>query len=163
MTDTDKHATILAQSSKGGKFTIIQFHPLAAIAADALKSASEEVYPRDPALFTVRGVENRRVLVCVGEEEGNWEHFEDGGGVSTMSVRIKLELAQRKDPTTDLTSFVVQHISKRKRVSLLPRFATNPSAYFTVTTMDSDATQNNPVHHALSSIKDPIVCMNRAQ
>jgi len=39
------------------------------------------MYPRDPALLTVRGVENRRVLVRVGEEEGYRENIEDGRGV----------------------------------------------------------------------------------
>ena len=50
------------------------------------------MYPWDSALLTVRGIGHRRVHFCVGEEEGCGEHLEDGGGVSTMSVRTGPEL-----------------------------------------------------------------------
>ena len=54
------------------------------------------------------------MLVCVGKEEGYREHFEDGGGVSTMSVRIKAEMAQRKGVIADRTSFCVCDMLARR-------------------------------------------------
>lgn len=63
--------------------------------------------------------------VYFGEEEGQREHFEDGTGVSTVSVSIELELAQRTGMTADKTSPLphVRHISKKKRVSFLSPLA----------------------------------------
>ena len=54
------------------------------------------------------------MLVRVGEEEGYWEHFEDGGGVSTMSVRIRAVMAQRKGIIADRASFCVCNILARR-------------------------------------------------
>jgi len=73
---------------------VIAFRGLTTIVADDENLLSEEVYPRDPALLTVCGIEDRRMFVCASEEKRYWDNFEDGRGVSTMSVRIKPELAQ---------------------------------------------------------------------
>ena len=85
------------------------------------------MHPRHSPLLTVREHEDRRVRVYVSEEKGQGEYFEDGRGVSIMSVSIKPKLTQGKDPITDQMSPLlrVQHISKRKRVSLLPPPATD--------------------------------------
>jgi len=61
-----------------------------------VRSACEEVYPCDSALPTVRGVRDRRMFIRISEEKGVGEYFEDGRGVSTVSVRIKPELAGGK-------------------------------------------------------------------
>lgn len=54
------------------------------------------------------------MLVRVGEEKGYREHFEDGGGLSTMSVRIRAGMAQRKDVIADRTSFYVCDMLARR-------------------------------------------------
>ena len=72
------------------------------------------MYSRDSTLLTMHGIEDRRVLVCVSEEKGYWEHFKDGGGVSTMSVSSKLEISQQGDITTDRASFYVYDLLARE-------------------------------------------------
>jgi len=54
-----------------------------------IKSAREEVHPCDSTLPTMHGVGDRRMLVPVSEEKGIGKYFEDGRGVSTVSVRIE--------------------------------------------------------------------------
>jgi len=72
--------------------------------ADDQTLACKEVHPLDWALFTMRGVGYQRVHLYAGEEKRYGEHFEDGRGVPTMSVRTGSELFGQKGTTTNQTS-----------------------------------------------------------